>query len=56
VFILKDIFRAKFTQVEEARKILLLTGNSELWHGAPRQPKHRMKNLEEIRKEIQQVI
>lgn len=47
--VMKNILLAKFTSVPEARGALLATGNAQLWHGAPRTPKARQFELEEVR-------
>lgn len=47
--VMRDLWEAKFSQNEEARRVLLLTGNAELWHAAPRMAKVRWEDLERIR-------
>lgn len=47
--VMASISRAKYSQCQEAREVLLLTGNAELWHGAPRVAPSRMWHLEELR-------
>lgn len=44
--------KAKFTQYPNLAKVLLATGNAELWHGAPRVAPERQWTLEEVRKEL----
>ena len=44
-----SVWRAKFSQNEEAARVLKLTGNAELWHSVPRSEKERWTGLEEIR-------
>jgi predicted NAD-dependent protein-ADP-ribosyltransferase YbiA (DUF1768 family)/DNA-directed RNA polymerase subunit M/transcription elongation factor TFIIS len=51
--LLTEIWRAKFTQNEEAKRVLLLTGKAELWHVIPRSAtKEHWTALEEIRAEL----
>jgi predicted NAD-dependent protein-ADP-ribosyltransferase YbiA (DUF1768 family) len=55
-FVLEEILRAKFTQEETSKRILLATKDAELWHGARGVPKSRQLSLEKIRLELQQAI
>jgi predicted NAD-dependent protein-ADP-ribosyltransferase YbiA (DUF1768 family)/DNA-directed RNA polymerase subunit M/transcription elongation factor TFIIS len=48
----KELWEAKFSQNPDARKVLLLTGDAQLWHAAPRTPKVHWTDLEEIRGEL----
>lgn len=48
----KELWEAKFTQNPDARKVLLLTGDAQLWHAAPRTPKVHWTDLEEIRAQL----
>jgi predicted NAD-dependent protein-ADP-ribosyltransferase YbiA (DUF1768 family)/DNA-directed RNA polymerase subunit M/transcription elongation factor TFIIS len=48
----KELWEAKFSQNADARKVLLLTGDAQLWHAAPRTPKVHWTDLEEIRAEL----
>jgi predicted NAD-dependent protein-ADP-ribosyltransferase YbiA (DUF1768 family)/DNA-directed RNA polymerase subunit M/transcription elongation factor TFIIS len=50
--ILKAIWREKFGQHEPSRNVLMLTGNAELWHRAPRGEAERWEGLEELRAEF----
>jgi predicted NAD-dependent protein-ADP-ribosyltransferase YbiA (DUF1768 family) len=50
--VMDEILCAKFSQVLEAKRALLATGDSELWHGARGVPKARQFNLEKIRKAL----
>jgi predicted NAD-dependent protein-ADP-ribosyltransferase YbiA (DUF1768 family) len=45
-------WRAKFSQNEEMRKVLLATGEAELLHTGPRIPLQRFVGLEILRKEL----
>ena len=45
-------WRAKFSQNEEMRKVLLATGEAELLHTGPRIPFQRFVGLEILRKEL----
>ena len=54
--IMKDIMRAKFTQIDFAKTVLLATKNAQLWHGTRCIPKTRQLSLEQIRREIQETI
>jgi predicted NAD-dependent protein-ADP-ribosyltransferase YbiA (DUF1768 family) len=47
--VLEDLLHHKFTQSEEARRVLLRTGTAELWHQMPRAPKEHWTSLEELR-------
>lgn len=52
--IMKELWFAKFTQNELARRVLCLTQDAELWHGFPRSSeKVRLTDLEDIRKMFQ---
>jgi predicted NAD-dependent protein-ADP-ribosyltransferase YbiA (DUF1768 family) len=50
--VLLEAFRWKFKQNPELAKILLLTQNAQLWHGAPRVPAARQYQLEQVRSEL----
>ena len=52
----KDILYEKFTQHAEAKEILLLTGNAELWHAPVKSPKEHWTFLEEIREHIKRTM
>lgn len=45
----REILLSKFIQVGIANKVLLLTGDSELWHSGPRIKKSRQHDLEYVR-------
>jgi len=47
--VLLNALYAKFSQHSDLRRLLLATGNAELWHGAPRVAKARQWQLERIR-------
>jgi ribA/ribD-fused uncharacterized protein len=47
--VMYSILFAKFSQVSEARRVLLATRDSELWHGTRGVPKTRQLDLEKIR-------
>lgn len=51
--VLEGILRAKFNQVEVAKRVLLLTKDAELWHGTRGIPKTQQLALERIRSELQ---
>lgn len=44
---------AKFSQNEEMKKVLLATGEAELWHSGPRIPLQRFVGLETLRMNLQ---
>jgi ribA/ribD-fused uncharacterized protein len=50
--VMQDILKCKFTQSEEAKKVLLLTKTAELWHGTRGVPNSRQWDLERVRNEI----
>ena len=50
--ILYQALIAKFSQHPELARILILTGDAELWHGAPRVPKKRQYILEAVRTQL----
>ena len=52
--VLRELWGAKFSQSEEARRVLLLTGNAQLWHAAHRIPKVRWEELEAIREKLRE--
>jgi predicted NAD-dependent protein-ADP-ribosyltransferase YbiA (DUF1768 family) len=52
--VLEGILRAKFTQEDSSKRILLATKDAELWHGARGVPKSRQLSLEKVRLELQQ--
>lgn len=43
-----ELWRAKFSQ-PEMRRVLLLTGNAQLWHATPKAAKERWIGLEQLR-------
>jgi predicted NAD-dependent protein-ADP-ribosyltransferase YbiA (DUF1768 family) len=43
------IHEAKFTQDAAARRVLVATGDAELWHRAPRASPERWENVEHLR-------
>ena len=47
--VMKEAAIAKYTQDKKARKVLLATGNAQLWHQVPGQAPVRFEHLEEIR-------
>jgi predicted NAD-dependent protein-ADP-ribosyltransferase YbiA (DUF1768 family) len=47
--IMEDILHAKFSQVPLAKKVLLETGDAELWHSPGRAPAERQYELESVR-------
>ena len=49
---LTKILCAKFTQIKIANRVLKLTKNSELWHGARGIPSTRQLHLEKIRSSL----
>jgi predicted NAD-dependent protein-ADP-ribosyltransferase YbiA (DUF1768 family)/DNA-directed RNA polymerase subunit M/transcription elongation factor TFIIS len=51
--LMEELWREKFSQNPEARKVLLLTKSAEIWHAAPRTPKVHWKGLERIREELE---
>ncbi len=50
--VLNDLLFHKFTQSEEAKRVLLLTGKAELWHQMPRAPKEHWTYLESRRSQL----
>ena len=50
--IMEDIVREKFNQVEEAKRVLLLTQCAELWHTVMRSKPIRSFYLENVRDEL----
>ena len=54
--IMKDILFAKFTQVDVAKKVLLLTKKSELLHGSKGIPIMRQYELEEVRNQLSTIL
>lgn len=50
--VLNELLYHKFTQSEEARRVLRLTGTAELWHQMPRAPKEHWEYLETLRGEL----
>lgn len=51
--IMREILYARFSTSPTSRRVLLATGNAQLWHGAPRIPKERQPWLEEVRQSLQ---
>ncbi|KAL0479744.1 hypothetical protein AKO1_007549, partial [Acrasis kona] len=49
---LEEMQYCKFSQVEDARQVLLATCNAELWHGTRGTPKARQFSLEKARQRI----
>lgn len=47
--VMAEIAVAKYRACEEARRVLKLTGQAQLWHAAPRMAAVRFKHLERIR-------
>ncbi len=47
-----NIWRAKYSQCDIAKEVLLATNNAELWHGMPRSKPIRQTNLELVREEL----
>ncbi|EFC45194.1 predicted protein [Naegleria gruberi] len=54
--LLEEMLYCKFSQNEEARKVLLATDNAELWHGTRGVPKARQVGLERVRTRIREAI
>jgi DNA-directed RNA polymerase subunit M/transcription elongation factor TFIIS len=54
--LMRELWEAKFSQNEDAKKVLLLTKNAQLWHAALRVPKVRWDTLEEIRSATQRNV
>jgi ribA/ribD-fused uncharacterized protein len=52
--VMRELWEAKFSQSEEARRVLLLTENAQLWHAAPRVAKVRWEELEAIREKLRE--
>ncbi len=50
--IMLNIWRAKYSQCDIAKEVLLATNNAELWHGMPRSKPIRQINLELVREEL----
>jgi hypothetical protein len=50
--VLTSILYEKFTQNPEAKEVLQLTGDAELWYAQPKAPKVRWTFLEEIRTQL----
>ena len=50
--IMLNIWRAKYSQCDIAKEVLMATNNAELWHGMPRSKPIRQTNLELVRKEL----
>jgi hypothetical protein len=50
--VLKSILEEKFTQNPEAKEVLQLTGDAELWYAQPKAPKVRWTFLEDIRTQL----
>jgi len=46
--LLQELWRAKFS-LPEPKRVLLLTGNAQLWHATPKAAKERWIGLEELR-------
>ncbi len=51
--VMEDIMRCKFSQVSEAKTILLATKHAELWHGSRGIPNTRQRALETVREQLQ---
>lgn len=52
--VMEDLARAKYMQCPEARRVLLLTGNAQLWH-VVRAHKMRFVHLEHLRNELRRM-
>ncbi|KAF0982210.1 hypothetical protein FDP41_012071 [Naegleria fowleri] len=50
--IMQEILYCKFSQNEDAKKVLLATRDAELWHGTRGVPKSRQFDLEKVRERI----
>jgi predicted NAD-dependent protein-ADP-ribosyltransferase YbiA (DUF1768 family) len=49
---MEDILLAKYSQCEEAKQVLLNTGNAILLHGVPRGKPMRMIGHEKVREKL----
>ncbi|KAG2373525.1 hypothetical protein C9374_011988 [Naegleria lovaniensis] len=50
--VMEELLYCKFSQNEQAKKVLLATRDAELWHGARGMPKSRQYDLEKARARI----
>jgi len=50
--VMKELWTAKFSQHEPAKRVLLLTGNAQLFHKPAKVPGERWEGLEEVRQEL----